>query len=118
LEKYEDTGKLLVFFRILRPDFNEATVPERCKSGLIGTPGKRVYFKRVPGVRIPLSPQSQIYPAAKPWDKFDFARSPPWDHDRVKRGRNPDLIVPAQAPNVLTPGPSLLRKEGRILLYY
>ena len=31
---------------------------ERCKSGLIGTPGKRVYLKRVPGVRIPLSPQS------------------------------------------------------------
>ncbi len=31
---------------------------ERCRSGLTGPPGKRVYLKRVPGVRIPLSPPS------------------------------------------------------------
>lgn len=30
---------------------------ERCSSGLRGTLGKRVYSKRVPGVRIPFSPQ-------------------------------------------------------------
>ena len=29
---------------------------ERCRSGLTGTPGKRVNLKRVSGVRIPLSP--------------------------------------------------------------
>ena len=29
---------------------------ERCRSGLTGPPGKRVCLKRVPGVRIPLSP--------------------------------------------------------------
>jgi hypothetical protein len=35
---------------------NTRYVKERCRSGLTGTPGKRVYLKRVPGVRIPLSP--------------------------------------------------------------
>jgi hypothetical protein len=34
-------------------------IPERCRSGLTGTPGKRVYCKTVPGVRIPLSPQEK-----------------------------------------------------------
>ena len=32
---------------------------ERCSSGLRGTLGKRVYSKRVPGVRIPFSPHFQ-----------------------------------------------------------
>ena len=32
-------------------------VKERCSSGLRGTPGKRVYPKRVSRVRIPISPQ-------------------------------------------------------------
>ena len=34
-----------------------APILERCSSGLRGTPGKRVYFKRVSGVRISFSPQ-------------------------------------------------------------
>lgn len=33
-------------------------VLERCSSGLRGTPGKRVYSKRVSGVRISFSPQT------------------------------------------------------------
>ena len=33
-----------------------ASYLERCSSGLRGTPGKRVYVKSVPRVRIPLSP--------------------------------------------------------------
>ena len=33
-------------------------VKERCSSGLRGTPGKRVYPKRVSRVRIPISPQT------------------------------------------------------------
>ncbi len=32
---------------------------ERCSSGLRGTPGKRVYSKRVSGVRISFSPQTE-----------------------------------------------------------
>ena len=32
---------------------------ERCPSGLRSTPGKCVYFKRVPRVRIPLSPREK-----------------------------------------------------------
>ncbi len=34
-------------------------VLERCSSGLRGTPGKRVYSKRVSGVRISFSPQTE-----------------------------------------------------------
>ena len=34
-------------------------VLERCSSGLRGTPGKRVYSKRVSGVRISFSPQNE-----------------------------------------------------------
>ena len=38
---------------------------ERCSSGLRGTPGKRVYPKRVSRVRIPVSPQTDCpQPAA------------------------------------------------------
>ena len=33
--------------------------PERCSSGLRGTPGKRVYSKRVSRVRISVSPQKK-----------------------------------------------------------
>ena len=36
-------------------------VKERCSSGLRGTPGKRVYPKRVSRVRIPISPQNIHY---------------------------------------------------------
>ena len=32
---------------------------ERCRSGLTGTLGKRVYLIRVPGVRIPFSPREK-----------------------------------------------------------
>ena len=42
-----------IFFVIFEPFI---IAMERCRSGLSGTPGKRVYFKRVPGVRIPLFP--------------------------------------------------------------
>ena len=40
---------------------DETGLLERCSSGLRGTPGKRVYPKRVSGVRISLSPQSKDY---------------------------------------------------------
>ena len=40
--------------------------PERCSSGLRGTPGKRVYAKSVSRVRISVSPQ----------EKKDCSRSP------------------------------------------
>ena len=36
--------------------YNFAGEKERCSSGLRGTPGERVYPKRVSWVRIPLSP--------------------------------------------------------------
>ncbi len=49
---------------------------ERCRSGLTGPPGKRVYSKRVPGVRIPLSPQLQITPVSRQADGFLFLIRP------------------------------------------
>lgn len=39
--------------------FNFAQQTERCSSGLRGTLGKRMYSTRVPGVRIPFSPQKR-----------------------------------------------------------
>ena len=57
------TGQFVKLFLYFAPLFLE-----RCRSGLTGTPGKRVYLKRVPGVRIPLSPPIENHPA----DKRDF----------------------------------------------
>ena len=66
------------YFRNLRRRFRPTCKlnRERCRSGLTGPPGKRVYLKRVPGVRIPLSPQSQITPAAC-WRGFYFQMAEP-----------------------------------------
>ena len=47
------------------PENNPDYFQERCRSGLTGTPGERVCLKRVPGVRIPLSPHSNYFPRRK-----------------------------------------------------
>ncbi len=54
------SGENVKIFSYFAPLFFRTAfiVKERCRSGLTGTPGKRVYLKRVPGVRIPLSPQN------------------------------------------------------------
>lgn len=43
----------------MQPCLCYRAVLERCSSGLRGTPGKRVYSKRVSGVRISFSPQTE-----------------------------------------------------------
>ena len=58
------TGSFIKIFLYFAPLFfdPDALIKERCRSGLTGTPGKRVYLKRVPGVQIPLSPQTRLLP--------------------------------------------------------
>ena len=92
-------------------------VKERCSSGLRGTPGKRVYPKRVSRVRIPISPQNIHYQGVSIAKAMLIAFVGPAGESLLSQGPGPQNAIAALRAAQLLDGATVLqgppRRAGR-----